>query len=392
MTATAEPQTTATILDAVRDAVPTLRRNGVESEARRWVLDENLELLEQAQVFRLGTPARYGGLDLPLADKAKVLTEIGRGCPSTAWVSMVYVSNSWLATLFPEQAQEEVFANPDARISGGFTPSGHLTPVEGGYELTGAWRFNSGAKGAHWNITAAFLTLPDGTETEGVAIVPMSEFSIGDDWDTTSAAGTGSNTSRVEGVFVPAHRVATIEDAVLNSTPGREPKPGRHYSLFPLVMTECAAACIGMARGALELFLERLPGRGITYTDHTDQSQHLLTQVQVATAANKIAAAEALAGTWWPALQAHAEAQDLPTEAESANLRGQTAFAIDLAKEAVRILFEASGASVIGRAAPIQRFHRDIQGFAQHALLALNTNLEVQGRVLVGLDAATPYL
>lgn len=388
---TVDPQTDA-VLDAVREIVPALRRNGQESEERRWIVEENIKLMEQAGVFRVGTPRRFGGLDLPLADQAKVLTEIGRGCGSTGWVAMVWVSNSWLATLFPDRAQEEVFTSDSVRISGGFTPSGTLTPVEGGYRLTGAWRFNTGCRGADWNIAAAMIHGEDGAETEAVAIVPMSEFTIGDDWDTTSAAGTGSNTSRCTDVFVPAHRVVTFEHAIANTTPDRTPAPGRHYSLFPLVMTECAATCIGIARGALEMFLERLPGRGITYTNWTDQGAHPLTQIQVATAANKIAAAEALAETWWPLLQGRADAGELPTVEEAATLRGQTAFVIDLAKEAVRTLFEASGASVIGRSVPMQRFHRDIQGFAQHALLLLSTNLEVQGRVLIGRDPETPFL
>jgi hypothetical protein len=106
-------------------------------------------------------------------------------------------------------------------------------------------------------------------------------------------------------------------------------------------MAECAAVFIGIARGAYELFLERLPGRGITYTDCTDQKLHPLTQIQVATAANKIDAAEALSARWLTLLQERADAGEQPTDEEKAIVRGQTGFAAQLAKEALEILHNA---------------------------------------------------
>jgi len=384
--------TADSVIDSVREIIPQLRENGREAEERRWLTDDTLTLLDKAGVFRVGTPSRFGGFDLPLAQQAKVLIEVARGCGSAGWVAMVYVSNAWCATLYPDRAQKEVFANPSVRISGGFTPSGKLVPADGGYELNGSWRFNTGCRGAEWNITAAILERPDGTHDEAIAIVPMSEFSVADDWDVFAAAGTGSSTSIAQGVFVPAHRVITFEEAILNSAADRNNSAGRDYALLPLVMSECSAVCIGIAHGAYDLFMDRVPGRPITYTNWTDQRQHPLTQIQVATAANKIAAAEGLSAGWWPMLQSRADAGEQPTVEEKALMRGQTAYAIQLAREAVDVLFKASGASAIRRSLAIQRFFRDIQAFAQHALLLVETNFEVQGRVLLGLDPETPFL
>ncbi|MEV4743404.1 acyl-CoA dehydrogenase, partial [Streptomyces sp. NPDC049555] len=116
------------------------------------------------------------------------------------------------------------------------------------------------------------------------------------------------------------------------------------------------------------------------------------TQIQVATARNKIDAAEALSQRWLEVLQARADAGEQPTDEEKAIVRGQTGFAAQLAKEAVEILYNASGGSVIQRSVDLQRFHRDIQGFALHALAAPNVNLELQGRVLLGLEPDTEFL
>jgi len=58
----------------------------------------------------------------------------------------------------------------------------------------------------------------------------------------------------------------------------------------------------------------------------------------------------------------------------------------------VELLYTASGGSVIRREVAMQRFHRDIQGFALHALVQRDANLEVQGRVLLGMDPGTYFL
>ncbi|NEE52128.1 acyl-CoA dehydrogenase, partial [Streptomyces sp. SID8455] len=83
-----------------------------------------------AGVFRMAVPARFGGMDLPLADQAKVIAEIGRGCPATAWVTMVWVSSTWTATLYPDQAQKEIFAPGSVRISSAFAPTGTVVETE----------------------------------------------------------------------------------------------------------------------------------------------------------------------------------------------------------------------------------------------------------------------
>ncbi|GAA2592765.1 acyl-CoA dehydrogenase family protein [Winogradskya consettensis] len=382
------------VLGAVRDIVPALRDNARASEERRWILDENIQMLQDAGVFRIATPERFGGLDLPLASQGEVIAEIARGCGSTGWAAMVWVSNAWCATLYPDEVQKEVFTTPDVRISGGFTPSGRLVATEGGYVLNGSWRFNSACRGSAWNLAAALLEGADGEVEEVVALVPMDQFTIADDWDTFAAKGTGSSTTTAKDVFVPARRVVTFEQALVDNAPGRDHvhDSPRRYGLFPIVMVECAAACLGIARGALDVFLQRVPNRPITYTNWTDQRQHPLTQIQVATAVNKIAAAEALIAVWTTRAQERADAASELSVEERAYLRGQTAYAIKLAREAVEILYGASGASVIQHSVAIQRSFRDIEGFGQHALLLAETNLEVQGRVLLGLDPDTPFL
>jgi 3-hydroxy-9,10-secoandrosta-1,3,5(10)-triene-9,17-dione monooxygenase len=385
----AETQT-VTVLDAVRETVPRLRANGLQSEERRWIADENIALLDKADVFRAGVPRRFGGLDLDLAEHVAVLLEISRGCGSTGWVCEAWITGAWMVRRFPEQAQQDVYAGGSVKVSGGFTPSGSLVPAEDGYVLNGTWRFNTGCRDADWNLAATILQSADGTARPVMVAVPMREFTLADDWHAMAAAGTGSSTSTAKDVLVPAHRVVDMAEAIEGVRPGDD--PGRDYGLVPVVMIESAATLVGMARGAYEMFVERVPGRAISYTAWEDQAQHPLTQIQVAEAANRVAAAEALLYGLVGLVQSRADARQPLTLAEKATVRGQCGFAVQLAKQATEIAYGASGASAIMRSVPIQRFYRDVQGISMHAMMSPAANLELQGRVILGLEPNTPFL
>ncbi|GGV64935.1 acyl-CoA dehydrogenase [Streptomyces griseoloalbus] len=381
------------ILDTVQDAVPTLRRNGADTEKQRWLLDENIQLLEKAGVFRMVVPERFGGLDLPVADQAKILAAISQGCGSTGWVCMVWVSSAWIVSLFPDRAQEEVFAGGSVRVSGGFTPSGTLTPVEGGYRLSGSWRFNTGVPGAQWNIHAAMVEHADGRHEELFALVPAEDITVADDWDVFGAAGTGSATSTVKDVFVPAHRV--VDTSVYDASTGdrwNADAKGRNYNMLSYVLATCAPVYLGIARSALDLFTERVAGKPITYTNWADQREHPYTQVTVGRAANQIAACEALSQDWLRVLQERADRGEKMTVEEKATVRGQVGYVVEATKAAVEMLYDISSASTIVRSNPFQRAFRDIAALSLHALLTPISSLEAHGRVLLDLEPGTDYI
>lgn len=393
MSAAAAAGAAAEVLDAVTALIPTLRENGREAEDNRWIPQDNIDLLDKAGVFRLAVPARFGGLDVPLADQTAVVSEISRGCASTGWVASAWVQGAWVASLFPDSVQEEVFADGAVRVSGGLTPTATLVPTDGGYLLNGSWGFNTGVRGAHWDFLAAVIPGDDDSYIPVYALVPTDQVTIADDWHVSAAAGTGSFTASAENVLVPAHRVADAAELVTGTTGGRsEPVPGRGYGLITYVMAMSVAVFTGAARGAYDSFVDRAVGRGIAYTDWADLSAHPLVQVKVATAANKITAAEAVTRDFITELQNRADAGEHPTTADSVRVRGESGFAVQSVKEAVEALHEVAGATSLLRKDPFQRFHRDVLGLSRHGMLTPNTNLELQGRVLLGHEPDTLFL
>jgi alkylation response protein AidB-like acyl-CoA dehydrogenase len=149
---------------------------------------------------------------------------------------------------------------------------------------------------------------------------------------------------------------------------------------------------IGVARNAMEAFRERLPGRAITYSQYTDQSAAPITHIEVARASTLHHAAEALAAVVADKVDRKNEDGSEWSVPERAEMRGDGAMVVSLARDAVQALFDNSGATGIQEDVVVQRCLRDINALSVHALLHKNNNFELYGRVLLGGDPMTPLL
>jgi len=386
------------VVAAAEEAIPVLRANAQRAERERMLADETIAALERAGVFRMTSPARYGGLEADLQTQIEVLAAVARGCGSAAWVASLYSVCGWFAGLYDDEAQDEVFTSADVRVAGIFSPTGVLTPVDGGYRLCGRWAFNTGCRHAHWDALAARVERPgapqDGPPELLLALVRMDDVTIRDDWDPSGLAGTASNTTVVEDLFVPAHRTLPMGPALQGHylSEANRDRPLFRSAFFPFVMANSTGAPVGMAQGAMEATLERMASRGITYTHYDRWTEAPVTHLQVADAQVRLTTAELLAEKVARTVDDAAAAGRELTVAERAAIRGETGHVVRLARETIEILNGISGASSIQRDVPIQRYARDIQALSLHAALNVNTHLEVYGRVLVGSDPVTPFL
>ncbi len=383
-----------TVLDAVDAARETLRANGLRGESERRVPQESIDLLERAGVYRISTPREYGGLELPLTDQVKVLSAVARGDLSTAWVSSLHSVGTYFVAHYPDEAQREVFTTPDVRVASIFSPGGRLTPVDGGYLLSGRWPFNTGCRSASWDTLAAVLDDgSDGPPTMLLALLPMTELTIEDGWDPSGLAGTGSNAVTADAVFIPSYRVLPLMEALggLNLSETTKHSPLYRAAFFPFVLVNSMGAPVGAAEGALDAFLDRLPGRKITYTSWV-QAEAPMTHIDVSDAASTTKAAALLRDDLAERVMSAAiDGRDLDVSARAA-VRGEASQVVKLCRQAVRTLFDISTASAIQRTVDIQRIHRDLDALSLHGALALKTNFEVHGRVLTGQEPATPFL
>ncbi|MER6345950.1 acyl-CoA dehydrogenase family protein [Streptomyces sp. NPDC001595] len=382
------------LVDAAAKLVPLLRSRSLWIDEHRRLPQDVVTAIEDSGLLRMQVPAQYGGYESDARTFTDVLAEIAKGNSSVAFCLSVYASLGWMAALWPDEALDELFSDPHVRISGTTAATGTVRPTEGGYLLSGSWRFNSGVLHSQWKISVALPENPDERSVPLFCLVPVADLRVEDDWHTIGLQGSGSVTTVAEDVFVPEHRVITGADFYQNVSKSRINAPKAHYRVPVLVTTNAiqSGQFIGAARYALSSFLERLPGRPLTYTDYPSQRDAPLTHLQVGEAALLVEDAELRARHFTELIAGKVARGEPWSTQERVAARVQIGWIARQTKAAVDILAAASGGSSIHKETPIVRIQRDLHAASLHAMITPGVNIELYGRSLSGLAPNTAYL
>jgi 3-hydroxy-9,10-secoandrosta-1,3,5(10)-triene-9,17-dione monooxygenase len=378
--------TAEAVLADVNTLVDRLRARAPETERLRRMHPDNLRDLTEAGVFRLAMPSDVGGHQADEDVVAEVLAQISRGCPSTGWMCTIMLISNVIPALLADEAADEIYATTDLRITATIAPTGQAVPVDGGYRVSGQWTWNTA--GVHSNWFAPGCIVP-GEEDSGprLVLMPTTEVKHQDNWRAAGMAGTATNIATVGDVFVPAARTILVKDLAEGRYPTRRyshlPYFNRPFVLY--INAGSAPALLGIARGAMDCFMQTLPTRGaITYTAWPKAAEAPLVHHQLAKAQYHLEAAEMftsrLSALYRGVLQRP------PTIMERAQARAYIGHIASLSRACINQLFEASSASHTLLTADIQRYFRDINVLHQHAAIQPNSGDEVYGRVLAGLD------
>ncbi|MEU6603037.1 acyl-CoA dehydrogenase family protein [Streptomyces flaveolus] len=365
---------------------PLLQQHAVQGEADRVIPPAVIEALDEAGVFRLLTPKRYGGHETDLRTLIEVSEALGQADGSAAWVGMIISVTNWLACLFPEKAQEEVFGtDPDARVTGVAAPTGIGEQVPGGWRVTGRWSYNSGAPYATWAVVGALLKDEQGKVTDqALVLIPAAELAVEDTWHTAGMRGTASNTLVGQDVFVPEHRVLSVPAAA----EGVYPRPTRGEALYsapfgPMLVLCLTGPLLGLGQAALEAVMSAAASKPLSFTIYGRQAESVGVQTQIAEAALKIETARML--VYRAATEVDTAAAATMNYAARAHIRARAGYAVQQILEAINILLNAHGSSAFAETSPLQRIWRDANTAARHAGLIPAVGLEVYGKTLLGV-------
>jgi alkylation response protein AidB-like acyl-CoA dehydrogenase len=379
----------SSVLDRTRALVPQLRDAAEATERARRVLPDTFDAMSRAGIFRMTAPKKFGGDEVDFQTQCDVLAEVARGCPSSSWAATILSAMSWLAGMYPDEAQAEIFSDGDPRISGVFSPTGTAVRKDGGFVVNGKWGFNTGGQGSNWTVLNTILQ--DGSGLPLCVMAHTRELERLDDWNATGMAGTGSHTVVASNIFIPGHRAVPLPDLVEGrgaSNRHTASNPYFNLPLAPVLIVNGGGTPLGTARGAFDTFMQRLPGRPIAYTNYTNRAEAAVTHLQVGEASLLIDSCDSHVRRACALLDG--EGATRLSTVDRVRSRAHITYATGLARQAVDILFNASGATSIQPHVPIQRFQRDIQALANHAVMHTQTGTELYGRVLCGLEPNTP--
>ncbi|MBT2399303.1 acyl-CoA dehydrogenase family protein [Streptomyces sp. ISL-100] len=339
-------------------------RYATESEQARTLHPAVAETLVQDGFARYFVPVGFGGTAGTFAELLDAVALVGEGCTSAAWCAALQAAHGRLAAHLPHQGQADLWGSgADIPIAAAVVPpAGELTPVPGGYLLTGRWNLASGVDHAHWILLAA-PERADGDHRQWILAVPRADISIHDTWRNSGLRGTGSHSVTVDAAFVPEHRTVLREALAA----GRDEEGAARCHRIPYTLVASlifAAPALGAARGALRAWITLAAGR--TTAGGGRFLEEAVAQDALVRSSAEIDAAHLLLRRAAERAD-QAPLDDLPV---ALNMR-DAAVAVEMLVGAVERLFRSGGARAQAEGEPLQRLWRDVHALAGHGALQL---------------------
>ena len=378
------------VVENVRALIPMLREGQAESDRLGRPPAHIVEKLREAGVYKLTVPKEYGGLEADMKTWMDTVVEIGRGDAGVAWAVTLVTSCNWaFSSFFPKHLVDEVFSDPDATLAGIFTGRAiSIKPAEGGiYVEKGMWFFNSGVYEATWDLLGVPMFDENGEEIgPGIALVPMSDVTLLNDWNTSGIRGSGSTNVMMENVFIPNERIIPLPSIAEGTQPRTHEGPAARIAFMPLMANILAYPLLGAAEHMVEYFLETLPKRDIKLTSYTKAAEAPVTQLQIGEATAKIEAARLLIEDGVRRMDEWSHRSEyMPIEIR-AKIRRDTAFAERLMWEGVDMLGTVSGGSFSWLSNLGNRLWQDVKVGSLHPLVSAPSNYEMYGRLVAGVQ------
>jgi alkylation response protein AidB-like acyl-CoA dehydrogenase len=335
-------------------------------EAERRLPAEVVRALVDANLFKLVVAKKYGGEEASIATLLAVIEEVARADGSAGWCVMINATSGLMSAFLDDAVAREVFAPRDAITCGVFAPMGRAKKVDGGWRVSGRWPFASGCEHSTWRMGGAMVEGEPGPRS---FLFRADETRVLDTWNVSGLRGTGSHDIAVDDVLVPDARAFSLLEP-------RLPLP-----FFGVLAASVAAVTLGIARGAVDAFVElaraKHPQGGKKTLAHRE-----LVQLQVAQAEGKVRAARALL------FEAIDGGSSIPARAQ---LRLAACHAAAESAAAVDLVYAAGGASSIYAASPLQRCFRDVHTATAHVMVSA-TSATLAGRVLLGVETDVTLL
>jgi len=191
---------------------PLIEAAGGRTEMERKIPADVLSAMHAARLFHILLPVSLGGGGVDLVTFNEVVETLAAADASPAWCLAQAAVTSHAAGFLEPKIAREVFGASDALVAWG-PPAGiaKALAVDGGYRVTGKWRFASGSANATWMgghstvFEASDKPRRDagGNPINRTMLFRRERAHIGDTWHVLGLRGTASHDYEVTDLFVP---------------------------------------------------------------------------------------------------------------------------------------------------------------------------------------------
>ena len=379
-----------------------LRAEQAATEERGAYSPETHELFRGSGFYRTLLPRRFGGYEFDVTTFMKMVVEIARGCPGTGWCLCLAAGHGLqLGGLWGESAQLSALL-PDGEFAAPLRalPMGTAVRVpDGGWRIDGKWDYCSGSPYSTHAMLAVRLD-PEEAKGEriGVALVPRADWTLLDDWKDWAVGfrGSGSNSIEVAGAVIPDEFM--VFGSIIGFTdsleaPGYEIHGNPMYAGHPMgyLQLEITSILVGTAYAALDEYERIIRERKTMGPNPVPRYQSSDYQRHWGLASGKLLAAEAVLmsmSDYYTQLCAESIQGDAGFDTEGLmTIHASTHHAINLAWEAIEILFRTGGTSEGGRqGSRMDRYWRDFSTARTNAGLQYETFAQMYAKHHFGIE------
>ncbi|KKC23958.1 acyl-CoA dehydrogenase [Sphingomonas sp. SRS2] len=378
------------LIQSLQQLRPMIAGHAAAAEAQRSPVAQVADALNDLGIFTLLMPERWGGAGLSTSGFAKVEIELAKADPAMAWVAQILNGTTWIATTASDALQEALFADGPALICGAYNPPGIARKVDGGYIVSGRWPYSSGSRQAAWAQCGCVLTDTGQPVTPGInmAYIPMDQITIEDSWFVTGLQGTGSDTTVAKDVFVPDHRMVTMERTFGHVEDGKRHvgAPSDRFALVPLVRATGLAQFVGAAEAMLEIVEADSKLKPIVTTTYKHRTDSSVVVHDLGRVAAQLDNARLLLFQVTGQLDEAALAGRPLAPLERAQHKALCAQATELIHAVIEKLMFIAGSSAFSLASPLQRYWRDVHVGLRHIANLPSLGYEVYGRDRLALS------
>lgn len=243
-----------TLRGAASELSAELSARAREAEALRTMPPDLVDKLKRAGLFRMSLPKALGGLELDPITTFEIVELLAAADGSAGWTVMIgNAGNAQFAWLDPRVAAEMTGGDSEFSTTGMFAPLGTIVDDGyGHYDVTGRWPFNSGCAHSEWYVVAVVPeSVTTGPSETLLAFLPRALATIEDTWYSAGLQGTGSHHLSIASARIPhEHAIAAF------SQPAQQEGALWRLPFRPLITVLCAGFPLGVARRALDEFVE----------------------------------------------------------------------------------------------------------------------------------------
>jgi alkylation response protein AidB-like acyl-CoA dehydrogenase len=353
------------------ELVNSIRSHTLASDQSGSLAPEVLEIIYRNRWFQLMVPRFCGGSELSLPETVRLFEALAWADANVGWCVNLGAGANMFSGYFDEQTALSIFESPRTCCAGSGAISGTAIQAEGGYSVSGRWKYASGANHAtHFTANARILdrnnqsVMENGEPAFRSFIFPATGVLNYRNWNAIGLKASSSNDFEVKEVWVPQqHTFSLVRPSVFAEGPLYK------FSFATLAVVNMACMSTGIALQFLDLYNELARHKKPLHSDELLQDNQAACRI-----------VEQVAGAFTTARKEMyillQEVWDIYAAGQYADddIRGKLEHAARAAAAAARTvmneIYPLCGMSIVDPGSLLNKVWRDAATASQHYLLS----------------------